>query len=132
MTPVQENRLNTFQKGRNMFRSKLAPLAAVALLSGSMLVFADDTTTTPPPEHHKHAKLTKPWSELKDLTDDEKSKIMEVHGKALEDIKAIHEKEKEDIMALLTDDQKKEVSDLEEKSPEKKSEAAPETQPAAK
>ena len=115
-----------------MFRSKWAPLAAVALLSGSILVFADDTTTTPPPtEHHKHTKLTKPWSELKDLTDDQKSKILEVHGKALEEIKAIHEKENEDIMALLTDDQKKQVSDLEEKSP-KKSEAAPETQPAAK
>ncbi len=114
-----------------MFRSKWVLLAAVGLLSGSMLVLADDTTTTTPPaEHHHKTKLTKPWSELKDLTDDQKSKILDVHAKALDDIKAIHEKEKEDIMALLTDDQKKEVSDLEEKTPEKKSEPAPETQPA--
>jgi len=119
-----------------MFRSKWVPLAAVALFSGSMLVFADDTTPTTaptaPPEHHHRTKLTKPWSELKDLTDDEKSKILEIHGKALEDMKAIRDKEKEDIMALLTEDQKKEVSDLDEKTPEKKSDAAPDTQPAAK
>jgi Spy/CpxP family protein refolding chaperone len=106
-------------------------LAAAGLLSGSMLVFADDTTTTTPPaEHHHKTKLVKPWSELTDLTDDQKAKILDLHAKAVEAEKAIREKEHEDILALLTDDQKKQVSDLEAKAREKKSEAAPETQPA--
>jgi Spy/CpxP family protein refolding chaperone len=116
-----------------MFRSKFIPLAVIALLSGSMLVFADDTTTTPPPEHHHKTRLTKPWSELTDLTDDQKSKILDLHAKAIEEIKAIQAKEHEDIMTLLTDDQKKQVAELDEKTPKKsKSAPAPETQPAAK
>ncbi len=114
-----------------MFRSKWVPLAAVALLSGSVLVFAEDAApATAPTEHHhgRAGKLTKPWSELTGLTDDQKSKILAVHTKAVEEVKAIHEKEKEDIMAVLTDDQKKEAEEMESKSGHKGAEA--ETQPA--
>lgn len=123
-----------------MFSSKWVCLAAAAVLSASVLVVADDATTQPAEPHHGHvhAKLTKPWSELSDLTDDQKAKITAVHAKALEDMKAIRDKEKEDIDAVLTDDQKKELSTLESKESEgrraaraaKTESEAPTTEPA--
>jgi Spy/CpxP family protein refolding chaperone len=112
-----------------MLRSKWMPLVAAALLSGSVLVFAADTPATPPAEH-KAAKLVKPWSELSDLTDDQRSKIAEIHAKALADVKAIHEKEQQDILALLTAEQKHQAAELEAMSKTTKAVAAPETQPA--
>lgn len=114
-----------------MFRNNWVPFAAVALLSGSVLVYAEDAATPPAAEHHHAHKLTKPWSEVTGLTDDQKAKIVEVHAKALQEEKVIREKEKEEIMALLTDAQKKEAEEAESKSPKKeKAVEAPETQPA--
>ena len=57
-------------------------------------------------------KLTKPWSDLTTLTDDQKSKIEVIHKKALAETSAIDKKAKEDIMAVLTDAQKAELKDL--------------------
>lgn len=111
-------------------------LAAAGVLSVSVLVVADDATTPPAatqPAAVTHAKLTKPWSELSNLTDDQKAKIAAVHAKALEDEKAIRDKEKEDIDAVLTDDQKKELKELEAKARRAARTAkadAPATQPA--
>jgi hypothetical protein len=68
------------------------------------------------------AKLVKPWSDLKDLSDEQKTKIREIHAKALDEIKAIKEKENADITALLTDAQKDEIKSMTEKEKaEKKS-----------
>lgn len=108
--------------------------AAALLLAGSVLAFTDDETK--PAKPHAHAvKLTKPWSELSDLTDDQKKQILEIHGKANEERKAIEVKEHADIEALLTDDQKKELTTLEEKKTESKKvahekEETPTTKPA--
>ncbi len=104
--------------------------AAAVLLAGSVLVHADDEAK---PVKKPHAvRLTKPWSELTDLTDAEKKQILEIHGKANEEKKAIEVKEHEDIVALLTDDQKKELATLEAEA--KKSghehEKEPTTKPA--
>jgi len=112
-----------------MLQSKWMPLAAAALLSGSVLVFAADTPATPPVEH-KAAKLVKPWSELSDLTDDQRSKIAEIHARVLAEVKAIHDKEQQDILALLTADQKHQAAELEKMSKTAKAVAAPDTQPA--
>ncbi len=98
-----------------MQRTKWYVGAAALLIAGSVLAFADDEVK--PAKPHVHAvKLTKPWSELADLTDDQKKQILEIHGKANEEKKAIEVKEHTDIEALLTDDQKKELKTLEEKS----------------
>jgi Spy/CpxP family protein refolding chaperone len=112
-----------------MLRSKWTPLAAAALLSGSVLVFAADTPATPPAEH-KTTKLVKPWSELSDLTDEQRSKIADLHAKANEEVNAIRSKEKQDILELLTADQKHQAAELEKMSKTTKAIAAPETQPA--
>jgi Spy/CpxP family protein refolding chaperone len=114
-----------------MFRSKWMPLAVAAMLSGSVLVLADDPTTQPAEHHARARKMVKPWSELTDLTDDQKTKILDLHADSNKEIKAIQTKEKEDILALLTDDQKKEITEIEDKDKHKAADtAAPETQPA--
>jgi Spy/CpxP family protein refolding chaperone len=64
-------------------------------------------------------RLTQPWSKISSLSDDQKSQIRAIHAKAVADKKAIDEKERADIMALLTDEQKAEAQKLldEQKKP---------------
>lgn len=66
-------------------------------------------------------KLVKPYSELKDLSEEQVTKIKEIHEKALGEVHEIEAKEKADCMAILTDAQKKE---LETAMAEDKKEAA--------
>lgn len=61
------------------------------------------------------ARLTKPWSGLVSLSADQKQKINAIHRKAVAEKKAIEEREKSDIMALLNDQQKAELTTIEEK-----------------
>ena len=70
-------------------------------------------------------KLTKPWKDMSSLTEDQKQKINAIHRKAVEEVKAIEQREKSDIMALLSDQQKAELTSMQEKeSAEKKTKAA--------
>ena len=57
----------------------------------------------------KSPRLTKPWSDMSSLSDDQKMKIADLHKKSLEEKKAIDQKEHDAIMALLNDDQKAEA-----------------------
>jgi hypothetical protein len=57
-------------------------------------------------------KLTKPWSDLSSLTDEQKSKIEGIHKKTLAETSVLDKKEKEDIMAVLTDEQKTELKEI--------------------
>jgi len=57
-------------------------------------------------------KLTKPWSEIKSLTGDQKVKINGIHTKANAQVNAIHKQEQADIMALLSDAQKAEYNQV--------------------
>jgi Spy/CpxP family protein refolding chaperone len=66
------------------------------------------------PAMKKAARLTKPWSGLTSLTEDQSAKIREIHRKAIDEINAIEEREKSEIMALLTDAQKSELKTLAE------------------
>ena len=54
-----------------------------------------------------------PWNQIKDLNEDMKTKISEIHRKAVEKRAAITARERQNIMALLSDDQKKQVNDFE-------------------
>ena len=63
----------------------------------------------------KPIKLTKPWSDLTKLTDDQKAKIKAIHVKALAEINALEKQERADIEALLTDEQKTELAELKKK-----------------
>jgi Spy/CpxP family protein refolding chaperone len=70
-------------------------------------------------------RLTKPWRDLNSLTEDQKRQINQIHRKASADVKAIEQREHEDIMALLSEPQKTELKAMEEKDKaEKKAKAA--------
>ena len=110
--------------------SKSFLTCGAALVMGSALLAADSSSPAGnAPASRGRVRLTKPWNELKDLTDDEKTKILEVHQKAVDEIKAIDAKEHKDIMALLTEDQQKEVAAIEMKEKSARS-RKPTTQPA--
>jgi hypothetical protein len=109
---------------------------ATTVFAGAMIVRAEDTPTTEPSKH-AGIRIIKPYSEIPDLTDEEKVKISSIHKKVLEETKALDLKEDDDIRAVLTDDQKAEldkiIADKKEKTAEKskeKKEAAA-TEPAA-
>lgn len=114
--------------------SKSLLACGAALVMGSAVLAADSSTPAAPPSRGR-VRLTKPWNQLKDLTDDEKAKILEIHQKAVDEVKAIDAKEHEDILAVLTDDQKKEIATIEEKDKEaqraSRSKKGATTQPAA-
>src|SRR5262245_22479103 len=87
---------------------RVKPLLAIAalVLLAAFVVRAQDKP--------KPIKLVQPWSKLTTLNDEQKTKLNDIHQKALAEIKAIHEKEEADCMALLTDAQKSELKKIEE------------------
>lgn len=116
-----------------MSLSKTLWAGGVAVLMGSAFLVAKTEAPagdTAAPAHHGKGRLTKPWNELKDLTDDEKTKILAIHQKAIDEIHDIEAKEHSDILALLSDAQKTEVAAIEAKEKEGARHKAT-TQPAA-
>jgi Spy/CpxP family protein refolding chaperone len=113
-----------------------AVISASVLLSGSILIAADDAgpgaapATQPAMHHGGKNKLPKPWSEMTDLTDDQKEKIEKIHADELAQERDLKAKEQADIEALLTDDQKAELKTLESKAKKPKKEKGPATEPA--
>ena len=95
----------------------LAIACAGLLVSGSVLLAADEEApANQATAAHHTAKLTKPWSELTSLTDDQKAKIEQIHADALEQEKEARAKETSAIEAVLTDAQKAELKAMEEKA----------------
>jgi Spy/CpxP family protein refolding chaperone len=96
---------------------------------------ADDAPTTEPVKHATSRpsaiRLEQPYKQLSDLTDDQKVQIAQIHKKANEDVKAIRDKEDDDIRALLTDDQKAELNKLLEEKREKAAEKMKDKKAAA-
>jgi Spy/CpxP family protein refolding chaperone len=89
-------------------------VVAVLLMTLAFVARADDKPATEAKAEKKPAtgRLTKPWSQVSSLSDEQKSKIRQIHAKAVADKKAIDEKERVDILALLNDEQKAEVEKL--------------------
>lgn len=136
---------------RLSFRA-LAALAVVVLVCGP--VRADDDTAKKDPDgaakaaaqpaakketkssaqaEAKPVRLTKPWRDLTSLTDDQRQKINQIHRKSVADVKAIEQRERDEIMALLSDQQKVELNALTEKeSAERKAKAAEKPKAGAK
>ena len=113
-------------------------LASVVVLLMSVALFAapgdsNSSGERTPTARRSRAGLTRPWNELKDLTDDEKTRIIEIHRKTVEQVHEIEAKEHADILAMLSDQQKKEVADIEAKDREAARERRrPATQPSAR
>jgi Spy/CpxP family protein refolding chaperone len=92
-------------------------VGGVAMLLATASFAADSAAPAPDssantPARAGHGRLTKPWNELKDLTEDEKKQILAIHQKALDEVKDILAKEHTTILAVLTDDQRKEVTEI--------------------
>ena len=104
------------------FRMAVGVCVTVSLLAAVVFVRAAE----PGAGEKKRAggRLTQPWSKLSSLSDEQKSQIRAIHAKAVADKKAIDEKEREDIMALLTDEQKSEAQKLLDAQKQPKSPAA--------
>jgi hypothetical protein len=95
-------------------------LVAVLAVAGSFaMVRADDATppatptTQPSPDTdapRAKVRLFKPYSLLSDLTDDQKAQIAAIHKTYNEALAALKQKQTDDIAAILTDDQKKELA----------------------
>ena len=102
-------------------------LLSIVLATGSILIAADEMaapTTEPSTEHHRSG-LVKPWSDLTTLTDVQKAQIEKIHQASSEAQRVIRDKERTDIEALLSDDQKAQLKTTEaEESAERKERAA--------
>lgn len=61
------------------------------------------------------ARIVRPWSLITTLSDEQKTKIREIHRKALDEINAIEARERDAVMALLTVEQKAELKAAQDK-----------------
>ncbi len=123
---------------------KWVALSAAMMIGTTALVTAADAPAklapakdapakvAPKKEKAKPIHLVKPWSGLTTLTDDQKTKINGLHVAALEEISKIDAKEKDDIMAVLTDEQKKELDTIAENEKAAKKAASHDTKKDAK
>ena len=82
---------------------------------GTMAAPASQPATTRPAGRVTHRKLTKPWSEMQTLTPRQQEQIEKVHADTVLQEKQIHDKEHDDIVALLTPEQQTELADMEAK-----------------
>ncbi|HYO08545.1 MAG TPA: hypothetical protein VER17_06195 [Tepidisphaeraceae bacterium] len=99
------------------FRWAVVLACALVLGAGLVTVRAEDKPADAAPAAKKQAaaarpRLTQPWNKITSLSDDQKSKIRDIHAKALDEIRAIRDKEQADILALLSDAQKAEAKTL--------------------
>ncbi len=92
-----------------------ALLFATALAVSSVVIAQDGAAQDPQERGGRRARLVKPWSQLTTLSEDQKDKIIEIHGDALAKIKEIRDKEEADIMALLTPENTAELEAFKEK-----------------
>ncbi len=104
-----------------MNRNLLA-IAAAALLAVSGIIRADGEMKKPAttkPTSHATIRIIKPWSEITTLSDEQRMKIDEIHKLVNKQTKAIDDKEKDDIAALLNDEQKTQLAEVEAKGKER-------------
>ena len=101
-----------------MFVRKALLASVSVVLIGSGILVAADPPSSPAARRSRGAQLDKPYSELKDLTDAQRTQIVAAHQKSLDQIKEIRAKERAEIMMILTDDQKKELVAIEAKDRE--------------
>ncbi len=66
------------------------------------------------PKSAKPGKLVMPWREINSLSDAQKQQIHDIHKKTSEEKKKLEAKEREEIMALLSDEQKAEAKKIED------------------
>jgi regulatory protein YycH of two-component signal transduction system YycFG len=90
------------------------PVLLACLVLGLVLTFISPDMAEGA-KKSRSRRLVKPWSELTTLSEDQKTRIIDLHQQANEDRKAIDRREREQILAELTEPQLNELRDLEEK-----------------
>jgi multidrug efflux pump subunit AcrA (membrane-fusion protein) len=91
-------------------------LACAGLLGAGICVFADELATQPTAEPEVsglHSRVVAPFNLLSDLSDDQKAQMRAIHAETLAEEKALRDKEHDEIFAILSDNQKKELQDVE-------------------
>jgi Spy/CpxP family protein refolding chaperone len=89
-------------------------ITTLAIASAAIAFEPADAPTTKPVKE-KPIRLTTPWNKVKDLSDEQKKQINEVHVDTIEKIKALEAEEDEKCMALLTPEQQKALEETIEK-----------------
>ena len=107
-------------KLRSILAPSLAAFLALSAITFSAVSFAaDPKPAAAKSDDVKGVRLIKPYSDLKDLTADQTLKLKEIHKKFSEQIKALEAQQKEEMSAVLTDEQKRELADTEGTKPRK-------------
>jgi Spy/CpxP family protein refolding chaperone len=89
----------------------------IAMCAVALMVHAAPTTKpSSPTTRPAGARLFGPYEKLTSLTSEQRDKIHEIRRKYLADVHDLEHKQTEDITALLSDDQKKELQEIEEKT----------------
>ncbi len=94
------------------FSTSSLSVAGLVLALGSVLVIAAPAKPTTKP--HGEGKLVGPWNRLSSLNDEQKTRIVDLHAKANDQVKAIRAKENNEIMALLTPEQRDEFKKIQD------------------
>ena len=109
-----------------------APVAAAAATDDAKPAASEEKATAAKPKKAKAVRLTKPWSDMTSLTDQQKGQIAEIHRKAVEEKKQVEQREEAAILAVLNDAQRTEVEALKAKSTTERKMKRPATaEPAA-
>jgi Spy/CpxP family protein refolding chaperone len=115
-------------------------LVAALTLGSAVLVVAEDAAapvaeTAAKVEKDKKIKVAKPYSKIESLSDEQKQQIIEIRKQIAAEMKALKERERTEIAAILTPAQQAELAALEETEAAgkkmKKDKDAPTTAPAA-
>jgi Spy/CpxP family protein refolding chaperone len=94
---------------------RIVVAAALAYFTSSISAADVAAPPTTAPASSKSVRLTQPWSKLASLTDAQREQIARIHKKALEEEKAARQRETAAILELLSDGQKLELRQLQEK-----------------
>jgi len=101
--------------------------SAVVLIAVAFSAAGRTPTTNP----NRSYRLPQPWSKLQSLSQDQRRQIYEIHHRALDEIKKVEQRERAEILTLLSDQQKLElVESEEEKAVAQKLKAAADRNPA--
>jgi hypothetical protein len=101
----------------------LVGLGFAALFAVTTAVYAADQkkdgaaketpkTAETPVTSSRGAHVVKPYSDLKDLSSEQEAQLKSIHAKYLAEINQLKAKEKDESMAVLSEDQRKELVEV--------------------
>ena len=80
----------------------------IRFLLSTLIVLAAGATP------HQSTRLTKPWSQLTGLSEEQRQRLVEIHRRARTEIQQILQKEYRDSLAVLTQEQLDQLRNLQD------------------